>query len=82
MKGNLNVMSIIIKIIVGTIRLLLYAVAIAFIITIGFMFLIKCKIIANIITVIITVITIMALLFVIYHLGDETIEKIKKKKEK
>lgn len=82
MKEKYKIMSIIAKIIVGAIRLLLYAVAMAFIITIGFEFLIKCKIIANIITVIITTITIIALLFVIYNLGDETIEKIKNKREK
>lgn len=82
MKENRNAMLIIIKIIVGVVRLLLYTVAMAFIITIGFMFLMKCKIIANIITVIIAAMTIMALLFVIYYLGDETIEKIKKKRER
>ena len=74
-----NVLEIIIKIIVGAIRLLLYAIAIVFTITMGFMIFIKCEIITTILEVIIGFFTIGALLFVIYYLGDEVVEKFKEK---
>ena len=74
-----NVLEIIIKIIVGAIRLLLYAIAIVFTITMGFMIFIKCEIITTILVVIIGFFTIGALLFVIYYLGDEVVEKFKEK---
>lgn len=51
-----NVLEIIIKIIVGAIRLLLYAIAIVFTITMGFMIFIKCEIITTILEVIIIVV--------------------------
>ena len=74
-----NVLEIIIKIIVGAIRLLIYAIAIVFTITMGFMIFIKCEIITTILEVIIGFFTIGALLFVIYYLGDEVVEKFKEK---
>jgi hypothetical protein len=74
-----NVLEIIIKIIIGAIRLLLYAIAIVFTITMGFMIFIKCEIITTILEVIIGFFTIGALLFVIYYLGDEVVEKFKEK---
>ena len=74
-----NVLEIIIKIIVGAIRLLLYAIAIVFTITMGFMIFIKCEIITTFLEVIIGFFTIGALLFVIYYLGDEVVEKFKEK---